>query len=232
MSLTLSTTIQEVVTAAVNARLADCYHKLPGIVEKYYPLTHEADVRIGLTDPRFDPETDERADEEWPIYPKVRVAWPRFGGFQIVGPIATGDKVEVFFQDLDDSAFRVNGQTAAPVLTRRFDATGAFCVPWDITTKGVSADAADAENAMILGKEGGVTQIRINGTTIDLGDAATEYLAMADKVLARLNAIVTGFNSHTHAVAVGSVPFSGPSGPPTPTLTTPASVASSVARSQ
>lgn len=64
-------------------------------------------------------------------------------------------------------------------------------------------------------------------STLRLGDAsATSYVAKADAVLDRLQAIVTGFNAHTHPD-----PVSGNTGVPTALLLTPvASVAAAKAR--
>jgi hypothetical protein len=64
------------------------------------------------------------------------------------------------------------------------------------------------------------------GTTLRLGGSdASSFAAKADAVLDRLQAIVTGFNSHTHSLSP-----SGSTGTPTALLSTPASVAASKAR--
>ena len=54
------------------------------------------------------------------------------------------------------------------------------------------------------------------GDLVNLGaKAGAEFVAQAQKTLDRLQAIVTGFNSHTHPTGVG------PSGPPAVLLSTP-----------
>lgn len=137
MTTSTHTTLTEVIESAITSRLADTYHALPGIVVAYYPLTFEADVQIAVNDPRFDPDDDVLEMEQWPIYPRMRVAWPKFGTQTLVGSLAQGDKVQCFFQDLDDSVFRDTGQQSDPARTRRFGSDAAFCMPWDLTDSGV-----------------------------------------------------------------------------------------------
>lgn len=138
MTVSAHTTLTEVIEAAITSRLADTYHALPGIVVAYYPLTFEADIQIAVNDPRFDPDTDALEAEAWPVWPRMRVAWPRFGATTLVGTILPGAKVQCFFQDLDDSVFRDTGQQSDPARTRRFGSDSAFCIPIDLTDGGVA----------------------------------------------------------------------------------------------
>lgn len=72
------------------------------------------------------------------------------------------------------------------------------------------------------------------GTTLRLGDAsASSFAAKADAVLDRLEAIVDGFNAHTHVAGTLSSPsgaVTGSTGVPASMLSAPASVAASKAR--
>lgn len=187
MSGTRPTELSEILAAVSVGATSDHYHILPGIVVAAYPATQEADIQIALNDPRFDPVTDERQDEPWVIYPRMRVVWPRFGGLTIMGPLAVGQAVQVFFQDLDDSKFRATGQQCSPQGTRRHGSDGAFCVAWDMTDAGVATDAAAAGSAMIIGKDGDPAQIRISTGTIQLGNVGGDALALASKVETELN---------------------------------------------
>lgn len=150
MGTSAFTTLAEVIEAAITTRMGDTYHALPGIVVAYYSLTQEADVQIAVNDPRFDPDTDVLETEEWPVWPRMRVAWPRFGSTTLVGSLSAGDKVQVFFQDLDDSVFRTTGQQGDPARTRRFGSDSAFCAPWDLTDAGVAPKADDLALASVL----------------------------------------------------------------------------------
>lgn len=182
MPTSRQTTLTEVIEAFISSRLGDTYHILPGIVQTYYPATQEADIQIAINDPRFEPDTDALETEPWPLYPRMRVSWPRFGGYTIMGPLNPGDSVQVFFQDLDDSAFRATGQASDPPRTRRFGSDSAFCVPFGVADKDIATDAAEASSALILGKDGAPQQIQVNGTTIDIGKGATDFVALAAKI--------------------------------------------------
>lgn len=196
------TTFAEIIDSAMFSHSSEHYHILPGKVVTYYPDKQEADVQIAIDDPRFDPDTDELVTEKWPIYPRMRVVWPRFGGFTICGPVNSGDVVQVFFQDLDDSKFRSTGQSGAPDRTRRFGSDSAFCLPWDMTDAGVATDHTAAGSALIIGKDGSPPQIRINGTNIQLGHTGADFVALASLVSAELAKIVT-------TLATGSTPPGG-----------------------
>ena len=139
MPTTKVPTFPELIRAAIDSKLSDTYHALPGIVKAYSAATMTADVQIAINDPRFDPDDETLSTEPWPVYPGVRVAWPRFGAVNLVGTLSPGDKVQCFFQDLDDSKFRSTGQQGDPQNTRRFGSDGVFCVPWDLTDVGVTA---------------------------------------------------------------------------------------------
>lgn len=230
MSGSKRTTFVEIIRAAMGSAMADTYHALPGIVVAYYPTEQAADVRIALDDPRFDPDTDERADEPWAIYPKMRVAWPRFGGFTICGPLAPGNAVQVFFQDLDDSKFRATGQPGPPQNTRRFGADAAFCVPWDLTDAGVAADAAAAGTVMIVGKDGDQAQVRVSAGTIQLGATGGDFAALASKVeteLGKIGAILDSLQCPNTGTGT-PVPVAGTGSP----YGTPGAVGSTLIKAQ
>lgn len=198
MSTTRQVTLAEVLTSAIDSRLADTYHILPGIVVAYYPNTQEADIQIAVNDPRFDPDSEVLATEPWPIYPKMKVAWPRFGGFTMLGQLAVGDPVQVFFQDLDDSAFRATSQRSDPVRTRRHGSDSAFCTAWSLTD-GVAVDGNAA--AMVVGQDGGLAQIRFTNTAIQLGRTGADFVALASKV----DAINTLLKAFANAIAAGAL---------------------------
>lgn len=210
MSGTRRPTWPEILDAHHDSRVGDTYHALPGIVVAYHATTQTADVQIALDDPRFDPDTDVRSDEPWDVYQDMRVAWPRFGGFVVCGPLAPGDKVQVFFQDLDDSNFRVTGQQGSPPRSRRFGADAAFCLPWDLTDAGVAIDATAAASALIIGVDGGEAQIRIGTTTISLGATGADFVALASKVLTELGKIQATLATGTVTAAPGPVVFGTP----------------------
>lgn len=206
---TKTTSFTEIIQQAISSRMSDTYHTLPGIVVAYYPVTQDADVQIAINDPRFDPDTDELTTEPWPIYPHMRVAWPRFGGFTIMGPLSVGQSVQCHFQDLDDSGYRVTGQQGDPLFTRRFGSNSCYCVPDDVTDAGIATDAAAAGSAMIIGKDGSQAEIRITSTGIQLGATGGDYVALASLVAHELGKIASSMatGSNTGGPVVFATPY-------------------------
>lgn len=204
MALTRRTTLAEVIQAAVDSGHSDHYHILPAYVINYYPATCEADLQIAITDPRFDPQTDELSNEQWPPYPRVRVAWPKMGGFVIVGHLQPGDAVQVFFQDLDDSAYRTTSQVSDPPRTRRFGADGAFCLPFAVTDSKIPLDATPAAAGLVVGQDGGVGQTLYLPASIDHGGrGAGVPLALAPPVVSAYGAISVFAAGIATAIAAG-----------------------------
>ena len=203
----------EVLSAAIRSTLGDHYHCLPGIVQTYYPATEEADVQIAINDPRSDPDSDEVTTEPWQVWPKMKVAWLKFGGYVIQGPLANGAKVQVLWNDLDDSAFRASGQQGDPPMLRRHGTEGAFCIPFDLTDMGVSASAGTAGSSMVVGNDASSAKIVITSSGISIGASATDFVALSSKVESELTKVATAFSTF--------VPGSGGASFPHP-YTTPA----------
>lgn len=208
MGLSRTTTFAEIVSAAVTSQLADTYHALPGIVQAYYAATMEADIQIAVNDPRFDPDSDTLTTEPWPVYPKVRVAFPRGSGFTICWPLAVGDKVQVFFQDLDDSSFRSTGQQGDPPRTRRHASDAAFALPWDLTDGGVVTDANTG--GMVIGLDGTSAEIRISAGRISLGATGAHSVTRDDLLQGELTKIKNTLGSLTGATFSIPYPTVGP----------------------
>ncbi len=214
-------TLIETSTAAAESLRHSMYHCLPGIVQAYHADEQTADVQPALNDPRFDPDTGERLtfnasgevdensdnDEPWPVIPRVPIAFPRFGGFTVSGPLNKGDRVLLVAFDLDPTVHRVSGQVENPADVRRHGGNYWWAVPADITDPGRLQDASAAGSAMVLGKDGANTQIRIDGSNISLGRSGADFVALAGKVDQCMNLI----KSHVH-------PAGSPSTGPSPTL--------------
>jgi len=163
--------------------------------------------------------------EELPVIPDVPMLWPVAGGWGMSMPIEAGDHVLVVASEHAIGEWRSRGEVCDPGLRGRHDLNGCFALPGAATAGRFFADAlgAAAESGIVIGKDGGI-QIAISTSEIKLGRSASSYAAKADAVLDRLQAIVTGFNAHTHTVSGGAT-----LAPVTP-LTTPASVAASKVR--
>ena len=74
---------------------------------------------------------------------------------------------------------------------------------------------------------GSTLELVVTGQDIRLGGSgATDFVALASKVLAALQSLVTTFNAHTHV----SSPTGGPTAPPVPQASAPADVAATTTK--
>lgn len=185
----LQITIDEVIAAATDALKASMYHCVPGIVHAYSASDQTADVQPAVHDVRFDPVLGTRISEPWPIVPKVPIAFPRFGGFTISGPVSPGDKVILLAFDLDPTAHRATGQPSDPIDVRRHGGVYWTAFPADLTDPGRLHDSSAAGAGLVLGKDGSTAQIRISGSGISLGAGASDAVALASKVDAFIHAV-------------------------------------------
>lgn len=232
-------THQEIADARATALRNSTYKCMPGIVQAFHPggsgRAATVDVQPAVNDVRFDPDTGARTSEPWDPLLAVPVAWLKFGGFIISGPLKAGDRVILEAFDLDPTAHLVSGKQEDPADVRRHGGNYWRAIPADITDPGAPSDGAAAGNELVIGVDGGQPQIRINGSTIQLGAGGGDAVGLASKIDAAVSTIVNAFNAHTHAVAS----FGAPGTPPltsggSPGLITPApsSVASQLVKAQ
>jgi hypothetical protein len=200
-------TLSEVVEEALRGERASTYHCMPGSVVAYHSDEQTADIQPTVNDVRFELSTGDRFSEPWPVIPHVPVCWPRFGGYALAGPMRAGDNVTLVAFDLDPTAWRQTGNRSDPADARRHVGSYWQALPCDITAPGVMKDAAAAAGALVIGLDGGQPQIRINGTTVQLGATGGDAVALASKVDAVLTLV------QAMAIALGAVPPTGPLAP-------------------
>lgn len=221
-------TLEQNIQTAMDGLKASLYLSMPGAITAYDATTMTASVQPMLNDPRTNLDTDGVDMEPWPILHNVGVAWPRFGGFVLCGPLNVGDPVTLEAWDLDPSAVFKQGagsiKPVDPIDVRRL--SGNY---WRATPDNLAAaikDAAAAAAALLLGLDGDQAQIRISAGKLQLGATGGDFVALASKVLAELNSIKSAFSGHTHTVTGG-----GGVGTPQTTSAAPTYAPSSVASS-
>lgn len=230
---------QEVSDASSDALRNSMYFCMPGIVKAFHAgsagRAPTVDVQPAVHDVRFDLDTGERVSEPWPLLTNVPVAWPKFGGFIISGPLAPGDEVELRSHDLDPSAFRASGTPGDPPDVRRHGGNYWRAVPGGISDAKAPQDGGAAGSELVIGKDGGQPQIRINGSTIQLGASGGDAVGLASKIDQAVSTIVSAFNAHTHSVPSFGAPGTPPltsAGNPGSITPAPASVASQLVKVQ
>lgn len=207
----------EIAREAARTERNSIYVRMPGSVVAYYPNdtpTPTADVQPMVSDPRVDLDTGAIVYEPWSVIQRVPVAWPRMGGFLIMGFLSAQDPVILEAFDLDPTAWRAQGRSSAQVNpgdARRLGGNYWLCRPEDLC--GPITDQAAAAAALIIGKDGDPAQIRISAGKIQLGNAGGDSVALASKCATEFSNIqtaitnlsTTGHGSYTPATGgVGS----------------------------
>ena len=227
----------------------------PGRVQSYNASTQTADV-VPLIRQQVPQPDGSYALEELPVVPSVPVVWPRVGGWFVAMALVPGDTVQLVVNTSAIGHWRAgDGSVTDPGDLRRQHLAHAVAIPGLYVRQkalqrapratgehGVlqATDAAlvigsDADAARITFRPNGaleiaqgdriVAQVDPDGT-VHMGGAAGDFVALASLVDARLGAIRTWLNTHTHTVAAAP----GTSSVPTAPLGAQDSVAATKAR--
>lgn len=195
---------------AVRAGLAHVYTTMPAVVVKYNAAIQTIDAQIVVNSGYID-ATGAVVAYTPPVIPNVPVAFPSADGWSITWPLAAGDPVLLLFASRSLDEWKATaGDRHTPRDLRRFNITDAIALPGCRTPSDpIPAEGLDA-SALV-----------VRGALIKLGsNAATDWVALTTLVDARIAAIVTYINTHTHPTGVG------PSGSPAVPLGAQATVAS------
>lgn len=213
----ITPTLEDVIQAAIESRVAEIYTTLPGRIESYDATKQTANIKIMVQVPIENLNGDITL-ETLPTLFSVPVCFEQGGGFFQSFPVQQGDECAVHFSMRDLNEWRRTGECVDPGDIRTHRISGAFA-KMGLTRASRKLQSAHADN-QVLGKDGGIT-IHIKDGEIALGSENPSYtVARAETVLQRLETIVTAFNNHTHTAPGGTTGMPG-----TPILT-PQSVSS------
>ncbi len=187
---------------------------LPGRVESYDSTKQVADIKPmlqavvrGVDDAR---EVD--------AHPVVPVAFPRSGNFYLSFPLVKGDTGLLVFCEADLSPWRATGEDSDPLDEGKHTLAGAVFFPGLHTEEGALTTPPAHP---VLGRLAGGVEVHFD-STLQLGAAGGQFVALANLVLDRLNSIKTAFDAHVHT---GVTTGGGSSGPPAAPMGAPAIVA-------
>lgn len=131
-----------------------------------------------------------------PKISNVKVAFPRSGSFFVSFPLTKGDFVLLVFSQRSLQAWRDKGQVCEPGDLGMFPLDGAVAIPGVYPEADALGDVSPTD--MVLGKDGTpAAQIKITPTQVHLGGGA-QFVALANLVKARLDAIQSTVDGHTH----------------------------------
>lgn len=190
-------TLGEVIGASNDTLKGDVHTSYVGVVKSYKPSTMRAEIESAVHQP-IKLANGSFSFQPLPIVPEVPICFMSAPGNSIVFPIAQGTPVLMICTVLDPSQFRFTGQIGPPGQTRRHAIGYAHAFPSvPLGGPGTLPPAHDLK-MVIEGVDG-----------IQLGENASDFVALAALVLARLNTIQTTFDAHTHPY----LPGPGPSAP-------------------
>jgi hypothetical protein len=195
--------LEEVIRTAIRAALGQVHVCLPASVLSYDRTTQKATVQPAIRARYRDVASGALLSYLPPPIPNVPVVWPAATGSSLTMDLVQGDWVTLVVAERSTDEWRSTGRTdnLAQDL-RRFDWSDARAVPGGLPFVGAIPPAGVAAGAVVL-----------RGADVRLGDAtATDFVALASLVLARLNALEAAFNGHTHVYSPGP-------GAPVPTAT-------------
>ncbi len=212
----LAPDLSEVLDDVLTSRLADVHTAIPGTIKTYDAAKQTAEViiQVRAATPNQDGDT---VAEEHPVIPNVPVQWPRGGGYALHFPLAPGDHVLLVFSEAAIGHWRATGQVADPGDLRRHSLAYPIAIP------GIAPESSPIGDAPT-----GMAVLNVGSGVFSVGSSSAEFVALANLVSARLDAIQAKFDLHTHNVtAPGS-----PSGPPVPLIGPLAPVAATKLKAQ
>lgn len=193
----------DVAVRTVMSFLADLHTVMPGQIVDFDPKTGLASI-TPMVDHQLWNDDGTRTYETYPTLTDVPIGFTRGGGFVVSLPMAKGDYVLVLFNESSIDEYRQTGQVAQPQDSRRHSIGWPWALPCGFPDAMPLAegDATARGSSLIIGKDGSNEQIRIASGSILLGADASEFVAMADKVNAQFNAVLSALT----AGATGCVP--------------------------
>lgn len=193
--------LSEVLRRAIDARAATLHVALPGRVTIYDPALNRVFVQLLIKAP-FTDEAGETVHEDYPVLPDVPLVFPGMGEWGVTFPVAVGDTVLVVFCDRSiDKWLALGGnKPVEPMTAENHGLSDAVAIPG---LRSFHDPLAAATDGMVLGRVGGLV----------------DGVALASKVLARLDDLWEAFRTHLHtdpASGVTGPAGEGPLGVPNP----------------
>lgn len=182
-------TLAEILNLYKTQIFSDLRVALPARVESYDAATQTVDAKPLVRETYAGPD-GARQSISLPVVPRVPVLFPSGGGHRLLFPLRKGDNVLLVFSDLPLDQWATYGDESTPDDGRRHHLTDAFAIPG---AHAANASWSDGEEQVItLGSDTGGMEWVATATKV-----RNEIVALRDTV----NALVSAFNVHTHAVS-------------------------------
>lgn len=196
-------TLAQVISKALDTRLADVRVAMPARIESYDVSKQLADIQI-LLKARVVGEDLKEATETVPVLRNVPVMTFGGGGMFLSFPLAKGDTGLVIFSDRSMDIWKSVGGEVDPIDVRQHSVSDAIFIPGLRANPQALPDVGPS--LVVLGQS----------------NASADFVALASKVDAGFSALVSAFNTHVHPGGT----IAGSTGIPSVLETNPATVAS------
>lgn len=183
----LTPSLETLLKNAIRSEIARVHTQVPARVISYDRSSQTAEIQLVVSQSYLDPEAGERVFYKPPPIVNVPVIFPAI----LTWPLKKDDPGWVQFAERSIVDYLETGRDVEPKDSRRFDLTDAVFYP---TYMRGEADTADG--AAVLS----VDEIRIGGSSV------STYLARADRVEERLQAIEKYLREHEHVYTAPAIP--------------------------
>jgi hypothetical protein len=187
-----------VIPQVIRAELSEIRTMCPGKVVSYDAARQTIKAQVLVKTRILNGETGEVTFETPPPIPDVPVAWMQGGGMSFTFPLEPGDPVLLIFSDRSLNEWVASSQNTPqePFDSRQFDLSDAIAIPGPSSpARALSGHAVDSGAAVLQ-----VAEIRIGDSTV------STFLARADRVEARLQALENYVATHEHTYTVPAIP--------------------------
>jgi hypothetical protein len=199
--------LQTVINRAIALGLRDVYTWIPAKVVKYDADKQRADCQILIKNVTTS-EGDEREVNSWPVIPGVPVEFPGDGDYCLTFPISDGTQRAATTGSLAfshrslDKWLSGTGGEVDPEHDHEHALTDAKFFP-GLRPFGNPLSSAPTDH-MTIGHNTG-KRIHLRDSTIIAGtEAAAQFVALANLVNARLDAIQATYDAHKHTETGGT----------------------------
>ena len=167
--------LDELISSIATGHVAMVETCLPGVVVSFDGAANPPRVAVDLAVRGLRVASlDTLESYVLPQLPDVPVLYPGSSDVTIYWPLAAGDEVMVYFASRDtDNALETGEAASEPNTVRRHHLMDAYAVPTPWSRPGATAQAGARDAALVLE----------HPTTIKLGAGATDYVALAGKIV-------------------------------------------------
>jgi hypothetical protein len=198
--------LEDVIKAAVEARLIQLHTSMPGIVQSY-----DAQKQLATVRPALKRTYGDGTLTELPLLIDIPVAHPRANGAHIHLPLKEGDSVMVIFSERSLENWIAQGGVVDPDDPRKHHLSDAYCYP-GLYPENDPFTVADETSIEIVNQSSEIHiktdgTVSIKGTSVLLGDhSLSEFVAIASKVKQEIESLRSWSASHTHLVSTTGGP--------------------------